>query len=697
MRAAGLEMPLRREFGEERARAPHGLAGQVLMQDWLRERHGWAKPSTSQFAVVVGGHHGVPPGYDAIQDVRDRPHLLGHSGVGEAAWRAVQTELLDAAGSAFGAAGRFGTWQGVKLPQTVQVLLTSLVIVADWIASNPELFPYFPEDEARSGEERIARAWRELELPRPWVALAPPAEPEELFARRFRLPAGAAVRPVQVAAVRTAQAMDAPGMLLIEAPMGEGKTEAALAVAEVFAAKAGAGGVFVALPTMATGNAMFPRLLEWLHRLPDARNRASGSHSVYLAHSKAALNSDYAKLMGRGRRVVDVARDEDRPRRDRLPAELVAHHWLRGRKKGMLSSFVVGTIDQLLFAGLKSRHLALRHLALAGKVVVIDEAHAYDTYMNSYLDRVLHWLGRYGVPVVVLSATLPAGRRRELAAAYAAAVDPPDGGVDFAPVGEAHGYPLLTAVEPGAKPRLIEPAASGRGVEVALEPMDDDLRTLADRLTGELADGGCALVVRNTVDRVHEAATELRERFGEDRVTVAHARFLDLDRAENDELLLARFGPPAKVDAAGLGRPTFPGHIVVASQVAEQSLDIDFDVLVTDLCPVDLLLQRIGRLHRHDRGGAGQAERPTRLRQARCLVTGVEWNPADALVPEPVRGSRTIYGTHALLRALAVLQPAQDNGPAPSTPATPTWRAVCSRSAVSMSWRHCGGPIRCGP
>src|SRR5690606_33871084 len=128
----------------------------------------------------------------------------------------------------------------------------------------------------------------------------------------------------------------------------------------------------------------------------------------------------------RSGRVVAVAVDEDasdsrqksRERR-RAKAELVAHAWLRGRKKAMLASFVAGTIDQLLFAGLKSRHLALRHLAVAGKVVVIDEAHAYDTYMSVYLDRVLSWLGAYRVPVVVLSATLPASRRRELLAAYA--------------------------------------------------------------------------------------------------------------------------------------------------------------------------------------------------------------------------------------------------------------------------------------
>jgi CRISPR-associated endonuclease/helicase Cas3 len=181
-----------------------------------------------------------------------------------------------------------------------------------------------------------------------------------------------------------------------------------------------------------------------------------------------------------------------------------------------------------------------------------------------------------------------------------------------------------------------------------LERLEDGLDVLADRLAIELEGGGCALVVRNTVKRVLETARVLRERFGEANVTVAHSCFIDVDRAAKDADLLRRFGPPGKA----VGRPERP-HVVVASQVAEQSLDVDFDLLVSDLCPVDLLLQRMGRLHRHRRG-PGQRDRPGRLREARCLVTGVDWTET---VPAPVRGSVAVYGTHALLRSAAALLP----------------------------------------
>ncbi|MET9734477.1 CRISPR-associated helicase Cas3' [Streptomyces sp. NPDC006458] len=657
MRRRGLAMRSAEAMGPGRRLALHGLAGQLLLAEWLEERHRWAPSRTGQFTVAVGGHHGVPPEHGQIKALYEHEELLRTRGASAGVWREVQTGLLDACAEHFGVADRLEGWGSVRLPQPVQVLLTALVIVCDWIASNPALFPYFPDGAGCAGEERLVRAWRGLDLPPAWQAQDAGLGAQELLSARFGLPAGVKARPVQEAALALAREMQAPGLMIVEAPMGEGKTEAALAVAEVFAARSGAGGVFFALPTMATGNAMFPRLLTWLERLPGV---AGTRRSVHLAHSKAALNEDFAGLMARAGAVAAVGVDEDAPvpgrqvdAGRRAGAELVAHAWLRGRKKAMLASFVAGTIDQLLFAGLKSRHLALRHLAVAGKVVVIDEAHAYDTYMSVYLDRVLSWLGAYRVPVIVLSATLPAGRRRELLAAYSGTSSAPLPGGQGVEAGEPVevAYPLITAVVAGGVPVERRPGASGRATGVAVEALGDDLDVLADRLEVETSGGGCVLVVRNTVARVLQTARVLRARFGDAAVTVAHSRFVDLDRAAKDRDLLQRFGPPDKADGRPVGR-----HIVVASQVAEQSLDVDFDLLVSDLCPVDLLLQRMGRLHRHQRGEMNSG-RPGRLRAARCLLTGADWGAGTGDVPVPVRGSVAVYGRYLLLRSAAALLP----------------------------------------
>jgi CRISPR-associated endonuclease/helicase Cas3 len=609
----------------KRSAVGHQLVGQVAVRDWLQTELGFPRRGVAtQLAAVVGSHHGVPATNEDLLRVADRQDLAG---AGE--WELARGALLDWAAGLVGGREALARYKLVRLGKPSQVLLTAVVIMADWIASNAEYFPLDPlhtahepprpPDPARTAR-RAAAGWRALDLPQRWVPQPLGADISAVFATRFGRGTVTA-RPVQVAAVEAAHAMERPGMVVVEAPMGEGKTEAALLAAEALAARSGADGCFVALPTRATSDAMFARVHRWLKALPGLPPRAS----VTLAHGTASLNDEFAGLLAAGRGEVScVGEDGDEAS--------VAHYWLRGRKKGPLAQFVIGTIDQVLFAGLKSRHLMLRHLALAGKVVIIDEVHAYDVYMSEYLDRVLHWLGAYGVPVVLLSATLPAARRAALMQAY------DSGRGDASPQPDTDpGYPVVLAS--GLAPRAVP--ASAAPTPVALERCSDGLDELVALLRDRLADGGCAVVVRNTVGRVQETADRIVAEFGDEHVTVNHSRFLACDRARTDKELLRRFGPPGP----DVERPDL--HIVVASQVVEQSLDVDFDLMVTDLAPVDLVLQRIGRLHRHRR------DRPPRLRDASCVLVGVEdWAAAPV---QAVAGSRHVYSEHALLRSAALL------------------------------------------
>ncbi|MGY3515010.1 CRISPR-associated endonuclease Cas3'' [Micromonospora sp. PTRAS2] len=649
MRRHGFDFDDRVE--KDRLCAPHGPAGHLALIDWLTGAKGWTRDQAEAYAVVVGGHHGVPPTDGDLKAIRDRPYLLGVDGL----WPQVREELLDWMSQHAEVTTRLPVWREAALPQPVQVLLTAIVIVADWIASNDDLFPYGFQRE--NAPDRLAQAWDELDLPTPWQAVdVSGLDISTLFSRRFELPAGTRPYPVQAAVVEQAHTMPLPGLLIVEAPMGEGKTEAALAAVEILARRSGAGGCFLALPTRATGDAMFSRVLTWLSRLPDA-DLGRGARDAALAHGKAMLNDEYSRLY-RGVLPSAIALDEG-------GTQTAVHGWLAGRKRKLLSSFVVGTIDQLLFAALQARHVALRHLGLAGKVVVIDEAHAYDVYMSRYLDRALEWLGAHGVPVVILSATLPAARRADVMRAYddgrlgrrqagGARRRYRAGGTaadDYQPLRDDRRYPLLSVSGVDRQPVAVGCAASGRSLDVGLEGADDDLAALADRLWADLADGGCVLVVRNTVARVLDTAAGLRERLGPRiPVSVAHSRFMAADRAAKDKWLRDTFGPPSHLAKLGRTRPS--RHVIVASQVAEQSLDIDFDLLVTDLAPVDLILQRLGRLHRHHRG-----DRPARLAHPRCLVTGADWATEP---PAPVTGSVRVYDRFVLLRAAAVLLPYLD-------------------------------------
>lgn len=637
---------------EERRRARHEIVGCAALTDRLRNEHGFAPYRALQYASIVAAHHGMPPNDDQLSFGRDR--RLAGRGI----WETVRAEFLDNAENLHLRPGDLEAFGDADLSEPVEMLLSALVIMADWIASDDRLFPYvgLSEHPVESTNDRLERAWTDLDLPSPWHPALPNGTTDNLFAERFDLPADAEPRPVQRDLVQLAREVEQPSLFILEAAMGVGKTEAALAAAEILAARFGLGGVFIALPTQATSDGMFGRMLTWSRRLD-----LETPSNVFLAHGKSRLNSEYDSLAWTARsrereanyRSIGEPTAKRRAGPDR-DESIIAHTWFSSPKRGPLSTFVVGTIDQALFGALRSRHVMLRHLALAGKVVVIDEAHAYDTYMSTYLDRMLHWLGSYGTPVIVLSATLPAARRKALVAAYdsgrAAANGRPAvaNGADDAQYATLHGdigYPVIAVSGGEFTPRIALPDSVGRIHRVELERLPDSPEALVAALDDALREGGCAVVIHNTVARVQETARMLSARFGDDVVTVAHARFLALDRAERDRQLLREFGPPGKET----DRPQ--RRIVVASQVVEQSLDIDFDVMMTDLAPVDLLLQRTGRLHRHQRG-ANEADRPAPLRQPKLYITGTDWN---ALPPEPVRGSKYVYAPSILFRTLAVL------------------------------------------
>ena len=414
--------------------------------------------------------------------------------------------------------------------------------------------------------------------------------------------------------------------MIVEAPPGSGKTELAFAAAEVLMRARGLQGVFVALPTQATTNAMFERVTAWLTSILGDEPQKLG---IQLAHGKNSLNESFAKLLERGKSPLEVHDDEE-------DLGLHASRWMGQRWRSTLSPVVVGTIDQVLLAALKSRHVLVRHLGLMGKVVVIDEVHAADEYMETYLEAALTWLGMYGIPVVLLSATLPPARRSALLEAYRRGCG--SSGVRAELADGMIGYPAISMVSTtGVRvheiqgeaevPKRIIPTSLGSTCEIA------------ELLERELADGGCAVVIRNTVREAQETYEAVKSVFGREQVSLLHSRFLAAERAARDRRMLELFGKDSQQ------RPF--RHVVVATQVIEQSLDVDFDLMLTDPAPMDLVLQRIGRLHRHDR-----AERPRGLRDARCLLI-IEDTTSDPWVYS--RGTDYVYARYSVLRTLGIV------------------------------------------
>lgn len=668
---------------KERLAYRHELVGYQAVLQWF-ENMGYGIEEgdmANSIAYIVGSHHGT-----CVTEAKVRllDELDAYRYIGGDDWSAVRQNIIDWAARETDFLGTLKLLNGRPLPCRTQILLTAVVIIADWIASDTWLFPLNSseiDEQCFDETKRVKRAWRLLNLPKPWQVRLEKTSPDELFAERFNIP-GARLRPVQREAVRLAQTMPKPGLMIIEANMGEGKTEAALLAAEVLTGRFGDGGIYYALPTQTTANAMFPRLLEWIGRLPAPAQGALGS--VFLSHGKREQSIEYYELEQHSlmepeepyRAATDESvfvDDEDTNSENADGRELIAgiqaivNAWLSGRKRGNLADFVLGTVDQGLMMSLQSKHVMLRHLAFAGKVVIFDEIHSNTAYMNVYLETTLSWLGAYGTPVIMLSATLPQSRRRAFLEAYrkgaATRLEQPRGTmglsdyfamnrhVDCRETGDAERldmrYPLISYVSGDESARSVAPRPSGRQFVVRIQRIDDDDATLVELLRSKLCEGGCAVVVRDTVNRAQSTYDVLREAFGDAMdVSLAHARYLACDRSDNESRLLERFGK-GSMPAARQG-------IVVATQVVEQSLDVDFDLMVSDIAPIDLILQRAGRLHRHRRG-EGEADRPEPLRDPQLYISGMK-DCDEETSPLYAGGVARVYEKFFLMRTAAQLK-----------------------------------------
>jgi CRISPR-associated endonuclease/helicase Cas3 len=638
-----------RELTDEAGRWHHSSAGAVIVARVLGDC-GWDRDAVHLVWPVVAGHHGlIPEEGILLPDTRARKQ-----GQGGKLWEPAQDAVVYAVAAALGI--DLASFGPVRLPTRAdQLAISGLVIMADWIASGKGFagVDSIGDVSMEKARQRASAAVERLRIRGGW-SVRPYRQMPDLIAERFGRPA----RESQSTAVALAERMPAPGLMIIEAPMGEGKTEGALSCAEVLAMRFGADGIFVGMPTQATCDPMFTRVRRWAAAL-------EADLPVGLLHGKRRFNKEWHDLRNFTFGGVDEdGRDEfdldalygtgSGPRRvpDAVPAE-----WFLGNKRGLLMPLTVGTIDQLLHAATRTKHVMLRHAGLAGRVVVLDEVHAYDVYTSQFLLEALRWLAGAGVPTILLSATLPPAMRADLMRAW---VQGATGAAHVGPVESADidGYPAVRSVsvvhgEPRFEVAVAPPWR--KPVSVAVEIRDEDPsgepKMLAAVLHEALVDGGCALVIRNTVGRAQQTYQELQKTFGDD-VMLLHARLTAGERADRTQRALRMLGAP---DDEDVQRPS--RLVIVATQVAEQSFDVDADILVTDLAPIDLLLQRIGRIHRHDRPDGA---RPARVRAPRAVVVGMKTRPGGS--PLFPRGSEAVYHRHPLLRAAALVIEAQAGG-----------------------------------
>ena len=491
--------------------------------------------------AAVAGHHGQP------SDL-----VLGEPGGSSRDLRAALRQVgsgLEPAGriiSAFCALWPDASLQSLAPGAATTALswwLPGLCAAADWVGSNTLWFP------AKAGQPPLADYLAKARAAAAWAVdeaglAGSPVQPGATF--------DFALRPMQSACASVALP-DGPLLAVIEDETGAGKTEAALILAHRMAQAGKGRGLYFALPTMSTADAMFGRAKK-------AVGRIFAAPTLTLAHGRAGLSVPFKDLPTGGTSGEDAPSCTD---------------WLKqSRRRALLAEVGVGTVDQALLSVLPVRHQTLRHFGLSSKILIVDEVHEMgEPYIGKELERLLQMHRAAGGSAILLTATLPLDLRARLLATY--------GGANPGPA-----YPALT-VAGGAS--VTDFAADTRAVKGPVQvDRIDSTEAAADLMVAQAARGAACVWVRNAVDDAIAAVGMLRDRGVAARLL--HARFALNDRKRIEAEVLARAGKDG-TDRAGF--------VLVGTQVLEASLDLDFDVMVTDIAPVAALIQRAGRLWRH--------------------------------------------------------------------------------------------------
>jgi CRISPR-associated endonuclease/helicase Cas3 len=576
----------------------HALISQYTTTSLLKD-----KGLSIWWALAVGAHHG------RIKKMEEcgLPSSLGMQvDDWESIRRADASKLMDI----FGPLPRLS----VDPSSPAVWLVAGMITVADWIGSNEEIFfngRQSPSEAERHAQSRIAIERLGLALPKIRKRLTF----SELF--QFRASERSTPNPLQQVAYDT---ISDPGIYVIEAPMGMGKTEAALWIAYKLMSEGKASGLYFALPTQVTSNRIHLRVEDFVRRIVD-----NGEDRVHLVHATSWLRDDLAQPTFIGVSELNGAAEHDQD------GARSGRDWFASSKRAILAPFGVGTVDQALLGVVAVKHFFVRRAALAGKVVVIDEVHSYDLYTGTLIRSLCEMLRDLGCTVILLSATLTVQRRDSLLG------HPSSVSSDR---GEA--YPLISGVSATSGPVFARPIPVPAGQTVTLRSTSED-----DALEEALAaarHGACVLWVCNTIGNAQAVYQRTRRRTHADSIVVGllHSRFpyFQRDRLENE--WMTRLGKNAK---------TRTGCILVATQVVEQSVDLDADLLITDLAPTDMMLQRIGRLWRHYR-----ISRPVTQCEAWVVVPKVSLDALRTMtkseIVDALKPSSRVYSPYVLLRSL---------------------------------------------
>lgn len=590
----------RRWNWEQEMEPDHGKVTHAALQKYFYENN-MDEGTATYLSAVLGGHHGrLNPPDDRGFKPR-KPIVDEQSGID---WKKERKDAADAVFSQF----------GVKPPEIsigdsspALWWLAGLTSVADWIGSDER---HFPAEGGMNADQAAGVALQCLEgtgFTRPQISRG--LSFHDLFHDSTKSREKFTPNEMQTAALST---ITDRGVYVIEAPMGMGKTEAALGAAYNLLVSGKASGIYFALPTQATSNRMHFRMKQFVERI------AFHAVETKIIHSNSWLIDDKQAVLSPANTVATEEGAE------------IGRNWFSSAKRALIAPFGVGTVDQALLGVVAAKHFFVRHFALAGKVVILDEIHSYDLYTGTLIDRLIETLEKLGCTVIILSATLSRARREQII--------PVNKTRSLSAAKES--YPLITGRRQG-KPlkALAIPPPRRKTIEVAFKPMAEAISFAVEGAKK----GACVVWVCDMVGSSQQVFLELRKRNNADfPIGLLHAHFPFWRREELENEWMSRLGKDSS---------TRCGSILVSTQIVEQSVDLDVDLMITELAPTDMLLQRLGRLWRHKRGKRAVPKPHFYIIQEKKSL-GEFRKMEEKQIKEALGNKALVYDPYTLLRSL---------------------------------------------
>lgn len=547
----------------------------AISQWYILEKH-----KTKTIAEIIGGHHGK---FTPNESIKNAAHEKRGNNIININYAHYKMQVLQKCAELEQYLIDTTHLKPNKqdVPKKEKAFWAGYTTIADWIGSNQSVFNRQLFDTNPTFETLITKAEElikkyEFTLPEPI---------EQKFHKLFKFEENS--RPNEIQKITT-QTITEPGIYILEAPMGSGKTEAALHTAHLCLQNKNnkQTGIYFALPTQATANAMLPRIQNW------CENGFSEKIKTKIIHANANLHQKEL--------LENLEKD--------------AQNWMKANKRAILAPIAIGTVDQIILSIMRVKHFAVRQYALSNKIIIIDEVHSYDTYTANLLKETIHTLKNLNCIIIILSATLTQKAVEQI-------LDIKNKLPKTKKTTAQITYVKNTETNINCIP--IDYKVEEKKYQIEFDIIDDTIKPtkqFVDKIIQKLENGEKILWIRNTILAAQKTYIEVKTRIKETNkqrlnIGLLHSRFKYNDRKTKEEYWIKAFGKH---------RTNNMGELIIGTQILEQSIDIDADTLITDLCPIDMLLQRIGRCWRHNQHRP--INKPTVIIQTPEKIEGKETN-----------------------------------------------------------------------